>query len=308
MGIISFRNSLNGIIYTKFLKPIFFLFDPEFVHNSFEKKGAILGSNPLTRKITSLLFNYRNPILNQNIEGINFQSPVGLSAGFDYEAKLTQILPSLAFGFQTIGTITNMPYEGNPSPRLGRLPKSRSLMVNKGFKNPGADSIIKSLGSKKFNIPVGISIGRTNSPKLKTQKESVRDIIKSFKKFENSMLPFSYYELNISCPNIIHASNIEFYSSKNLSALLKEIENLRIAKPIFIKMPINETNKETLRMLKVISKFSIKGVIFGNLNKNRNDSSLNQSEVRKFKVGNFSGKPTEKRSNELISLAYKNYK
>ena len=73
-------------------------------------------------------------------------------------------------------------------------------------------------------------------------------------------------------------------------------------------MPINETNKETLRMLKVISKFSIKGVIFGNLNKNRNDSSLNQSEVRKFKVGNFSGKPTEKRSNELISLAYKNYK
>ena len=31
-------------------------------------------------------------------------------------------------------------------------------------------------------------------------------------------------------------------------------------------------------------------------------------DVTKWKTGNFSGKPTEKRSNELISLAYKNYK
>ncbi len=36
--------------------------------------------------------------------------------------------------------------------------------------------------------------------------------------------------------------------------------------------------------------------------------SLIPSEVKKFKNGYFSGKPCEKRSNELIKLTYKKYK
>jgi dihydroorotate dehydrogenase len=43
------------------------------------------------------------------------------------------------------------------------------------------------------------------------------------------------------------------------------------------------------------------------LQKNRKDQALNKDEIKKFSVGNFSGKPTEKRSNELISIAYKKY-
>lgn len=73
-------------------------------------------------------------------------------------------------------------------------------------------------------------------------------------------------------------------------------------------MPIDKTDKETLDMLKVISKHSPKGVIFGNLQKDRKHKSLDKSEVAKFKMGNFSGKPTFERSNELIKLAYKKYK
>ena len=78
-------------------------------------------------------------------------------------------------------------------------------------------------------------------------------------------------------------------------------------KPLFIKMPIVKTNKETMEMLDVIVKFPVAGVILGNLQGNRNDKSLNKEEVEKFSVGNFSGKPTEQRSNELIELAYRNY-
>ena len=73
-------------------------------------------------------------------------------------------------------------------------------------------------------------------------------------------------------------------------------------------MPINQTNNEILKMLDVISRHRIAGVIFGNLQKDRNDPSLDRKEVSKFKKGNFSGKPTEKRSNELIALAYRHYK
>ena len=34
---------------------------------------------------------------------------------------------------------------------------------------------------------------------------------------------------------------------------------------------------------------------------------MDKSEVKKFKVGFFSGKPCEERSNELIALTYKRY-
>jgi dihydroorotate dehydrogenase len=72
-------------------------------------------------------------------------------------------------------------------------------------------------------------------------------------------------------------------------------------------MPIEKSNEEVLMMLDVISAYSPAGVIFGNLQKNRHDPAFAQNEVRKFHVGNFSGKPTYQRSNELIELAYKHY-
>jgi dihydroorotate dehydrogenase subfamily 2 len=240
--------------------------------------------------------------LSQTVHGITFESPIGLAAGFDYEARLTQILPALGFGFETVGTITYSAYEGNAPPMLGRLPKSRSLMVNKGFKNLGAQATLRRLSQLTFSIPVGISIGRTNSLSLKTQTESVEDIINTFTVFETSPLKHSYYELNISCPNLY--GDISFYPPKNLEQLLKHVDELKIKRPLFIKMPIEKTNKEIMSMLDVIVKYHIAGVIFGNLQKNRQDPSLNPDEVAKFDKGAFSGKPTFNRSNELISLAY----
>ena len=130
--------------------------------------------------------NYQSLKIKQKISGINFIAPIGLAAGFDYNAKLTQVLYSLGFGFQTVGTITNMSYGGNPKPRLGRLPKSRSLMVNKGFKNLGADLTAKKLvlsGADGFKIPLGISIGVSNSKNIITLFQAIEDIKKSFQIF-----------------------------------------------------------------------------------------------------------------------------
>jgi len=61
-------------------------------------------------------------------------------------------------------------------------------------------------------------------------------------------------------------------------------------------------------MLDVIVKHKwITGVIFGNLQKDRKDPSFVQDEILTAGVGNFSGKPTFRRSNELIKLAYSEY-
>ncbi len=298
---------LSHAKYVFIVKPFLFLIDPELVHIIIVRIGEVLGKIAPVRWFLSYFFHYPSPQLKQTVAGIEFDSPLGLAAGFDYEARLTQILPALGFGFQTVGTITNLPYEGNLKPLLGRLPQSRSLMVNKGFKNLGIKKTVKKLRKLKFAIPLGISIGRTNTRNLKkqmTQTQSVRDIVEAFKTAEISGVKNKYYELNISCPNLF--GNVSFYPPQNLDALLRGLEKLKLRKPVFVKMPIEKSNEEILYMLKLITTYPfIKGVIFGNLQKNRRDPSLIKKEVEKYKVGYFSGKPTEKRSNELIALTYK---
>ncbi|OGH07592.1 MAG: dihydroorotate dehydrogenase (quinone) [Candidatus Levybacteria bacterium RBG_13_35_9] len=302
-----------SIFYKNVLKNIFFLFDAETTHNFATSAGEIIGKTYFNTMLKNI-FSKRYPSLEQEIGGIKFKNPIGLAAGFDYDGRLTQILPSLGFGLETVGTITNLPYKGNSKPRLGRLPKSKSLMVNKGFKNEGAVKISQNLAKSNFEIPLGISIGMTNPGKTLSeaksasdgQKTAIEDILSAFRIFEDSNIKSSYYELNISCPNLF--GNISFYPPKNLDELLTAVDRLKITKPIIVKMPINKTDKQILGMLEVISKHNIKGVIFGNLQKDRNDSALFPDEVKKFKKGNFSGKPTEKRSNELIAFAYRHFK
>jgi len=301
-----FRLNLIAFIYQKIIKPVLFLFDPEFIHNTMVSRGELFGKIFLKNYFNWKL-NYRSPKLKQRIAGINFVGPVGLAAGFDYEAKLTQILYSIGFGFQSVGTITDLPYEGNTKPRLGRLPKSQSLMVNKGFKNSGAEKISQKLSHLNFKIPLGISIGISNNKTIINLKDAMSDIKRSFQTFEKAKIKNSYYELNISCPNLINAA-VDFYEPENFKQLLRSIDQLKLNKPVFIKMPIDKNNQTFLNLLEIINKFKfIKAIIIGNLFKDRKSSLFDKIEVKKYKVGYFSGKPCEARSNELIKLAYKKY-
>ncbi len=301
----SFSLQATGGFYKYVLKPAFFSLNPEFVHEYTTNTGELLGRSSLAQKTIQAFFSINSASLAQEIRGVKFKNPIGLAAGFDYDAKLTQILYAFGFGFQTIGTITNNSYEGNPGPMLGRLPGSHALMVNKGFKNAGAEAISNKLKNLDFRIPLGVSIGRTNSKLLMSRKESIKDILQAFMTFEKKHITNSYYELNISCPNLF--GDVTFFPKPNLTELLKELDSLRLTKPVFIKMPIERTDSQTLGMLEVISRHKVSGVIIGNLQKNRKDLSLIPSEVAKFTSGYFSGKPTWNRSNELIHLSYKKY-
>lgn len=295
-----------SFIYKTTVKPTLFLFDAEFIHHTMTSVGNTLGKFEISKNITKSLFYYKHKSLSQKINGVNFDNPIGLSAGFDYDADLTQIIGDVGFGFSTIGTVTNIPYEGNPAPRLGRLPKSKSLLVNKGFKSKGAEAISRKLNSQSFSAPIGVSIGRSNSSTLKTIDESIEDIKKAFKTFEKSKVKNAYYELNISCPNLIHgAKNITFYPPKNLEKLLKEIDSLKLKKPLFIKMPISEDDKSFVAILKVVVKHKVDGIIIGNLLKDRSSDSFDKTEIKNATMGNFSGAPCRRRSSELIALAYK---
>jgi dihydroorotate dehydrogenase len=303
------RKRLVGVFlhssYVHLLKPILFSFDPEKTHVSFVGIGKTMGKIPLVPQLTSSMLRVTDPALSQTIADIRFKNPIGLAAGFDYEANLTQILRPVGFGFQSVGSITNLSYEGNPKPMLGRLPLSRSLLVNKGFKNLGAKATIEKLERNVFPGPVGISIGVTNTPKIVTITQALDDILAAYQKFEKSKLNHAYYELNISCPNV--ATKVSFYDIRNFKILLKEVGSLKLSRPVFVKMPIEQSKETTLALLDAIAGSFPVGVNIGNLAHSRSNPAIHPSEVNKYAVGNFSGKPTWQASNEWIRVAHKRY-
>ena len=115
------QNILNKSIkysYIFVLRPIFFLFNSEAIHTVLVNLGEIVGKIAPIRFLIEKAIQIKHPSLRQNIAGVIFDNPIGLAAGFDYEAKLPRTLPMIGFGFGTIGTITNKPYGGNPLPML----------------------------------------------------------------------------------------------------------------------------------------------------------------------------------------------
>lgn len=298
-------------LYKKIIKPVLFLFPADYVHTFFLKTGNALGRGVVYKKLTNYFFNYKNKNLSQNILDLNFENPIGLAAGFDYDADLINILPDVGFGFHTIGTVTNMSYEGNAFPMLDRLPKSKSLIVNKGFKSNGIDSVLEKIKYSKKTIPLGVSLGVTNR-KYESEAEMIEDIYEDFVKANNSDC-FDYFELNISCPNLIHLpEDFEKFDTPNgLRNVLTKLSLLNITRPTFIKMHCEKSVEDTIVLCEIAKEFHfIKGFIFSNLVKNRNNSLLDKDELKKFenRKGNFSGKPTENLSNNLISEVYKKYK
>ena len=134
-----------SMIYAKLIKPILFKFDAEKIHARATNTGEKLGNSSVSRKAISSLYSYENKKLETEILGIKFKNPTGLAAGFDKDARLTKILPSVGFGYEEVGSIAGSPCNGNSKPRLFRLPKDNALVVNYGLCSIGSEIISKKL-------------------------------------------------------------------------------------------------------------------------------------------------------------------
>jgi len=301
-------SNITGFIYRNFIKRILFLFPADYVHTLLLKVGKTLGKSKFAKNLLKNMWSYQDEKLAQIVCDLTFQNPIGLSAGFDYNADLVNIIPDIGFGFSTIGTLTSEAYEGNPAPMLGRLPKSRSLLVNKGFKNEGVKKVLSTMSGEKTGAVKGVSIGVTNKS-YDTFEAMIDNLVSGFREAE-AFSNFDYYELNISCPNLHNVKSLtnELASPEGINHALQRINTIGIKRPIFIKMPIERSNQEMSKLIDAIKPFSfVYGLIFSNLVKDRTNKAFDRCEVDNAGVGNFSGKPVEDQSNILIRFAYKLY-
>ena len=156
------RSQINYLFYRWIARPLIFLWEAEEAHNKIKKFGLLLTSNILGRSLLKALFYYQHTSLNTTVDGIRYDNPIGLSAGFDKDGELSDTYPLIGFGFAELGSFTGDVCPGNPGVgrRLFRLVKSKSILVWYGLNNQGAEVIVKRLKDKKFKIPIGISAAK----------------------------------------------------------------------------------------------------------------------------------------------------
>jgi dihydroorotate dehydrogenase len=289
-------------MYEKLLKPILFRFDPERVHDFFVGFGEGLGNFALGRALVWAACEYEHPALATEVRGVHFRNPIGLGAGFDKDVRLTRIMPAVGFGFMEVGAVTHYPYEGNPKPRLARLPADRSLIVYYGLKNEGAEAVAQKVDRLQFDIPVGLNIAKTNRADIKGER-SVEDYAATYRLLASK---FAYVTLNVSCPNA--QDGCTFQDPRLLDELLSAIGREKKYGPVFLKISNHLSNEETDTVLKVVEKHPcVDGFVVANLSKRRDLLNL-QSSVELLEVipqGGISGAPVRARSTELVRHLYR---
>ena len=307
--IVGIRNLILKLLY-KITRPLIFLMDPEDAHYSMKRIGIVLGSNPVTKAFTSLLYDYGHKSLRTNVDGVEYRNPIGLSAGFDKDGELTKIYPNLGFGLAELGSITGEICPGNPGKRLFRMIKSKAIVVWYGLNNMGAEKLSKNLANQNFGrLRVGINAALTNQTSNFDLQAAVKDYCKTMTLFKDIG---DYYTINISCPNTQEGE--PFVHRENLDVLLKMVnEKIRpiTKKPIYVKLAADMSIPEIDIIVDACTDHKMDGFVCTNLAKPEFNSEHRPEEYPTTKgllpkgKGAMSGLPLQRISTDVIRHVYR---
>ena len=280
----------------KIVRFILFFFNPEFIHNILFKLIKFTAMIPGVIWTWRLLFMVKDTRLEREVFGLKFENPVGLAAGFDKDAKLFDELGAFGFGFVEIGTVTPLPQQGNPKPRLFRLKQDKALINRMGFNNSGIEAISSRLRRKKTKLIIGGNIGKN---KLTPNEDAVSDYEICFEK----LFPYvDYFAVNVSSPNTPGLRDLQ--QKAPLTALLNRLQELNSAndkrKPILLKIAPDLTNAQLDDIITIVADTKIDGVIATNTTIDRNGLKTDKNKLKAIGDGGLSGNPVKSRSTEVI--------
>jgi dihydroorotate dehydrogenase len=281
-------------IYRDIIRPLLFQLDPEQSHNLAHK--FISHGTPVLAAMSGQYI-YPDNDLQVSIFGKTLSNPIGLAAGFDKNGDLVHALKYLGFGYAEIGSITAQAHEGNPKPRLWRLPADHALINWLGLNNQGAANIAQKLAASNFSIPIGITIAKTNKPNI-TGPLAYEDMLTSFRAIRH--LPILYVAVNVSCPNTVDSILEE---TETLSSVIEQIKKENPANlPILLKLSPDSDNRLIEEVMAMGKKFSLGGYICSNTSITR--AGLKTTYAKDIKNGGLSGPPLKALSLILCRRIY----
>ena len=238
------------------LKKILFKLDPETAH-SVAGLGlrAIAHCPTILRMVKDQNF-ITHPMLQQEIFGRTFQNPVGLGAGFDKNGQYITAMPTMGFGFTEIGTVTPLPQDGNPKPRLFRLIEDQSIQNAMGFNNKGSDYMLQRLEKLYFfDYPLGINIGKN---KVTPEDEALKDYEILFKSFKDHG---DYIVINISSPNTPGLRDLQ---NENFIKAIFEMAKEITTQPVLLKIAPDMEPEDAIALCKTAVEAGAAGIIATN--------------------------------------------
>lgn len=215
-------------MYKQTIRPVLFLMEPEKVHALLVSCLKCYRHLPWCRCWIRHLYTCSDKQLIWN--HLTFRNRIGLSAGFDKGAEIFDELADYGFGFIEVGTVTPDSQDGNPRPRIFRLPQCESLISRTGFNNPGLDVIKRRLEQKSGSYVLGVNINKNPSSE---GEQAVADFLRLYKELHPHV---GYFTLNWGSVDVALMKQV----LQGLAAFRVE-QNIHV--PLLLKLPADITEE-----------------------------------------------------------------
>lgn len=197
-----------------------------------------------------------------------------------------------------IGSVTPLPQEGNPKPRVFRLVEDRAVINRYGFNSDGAELVRSRLLSYRQAFPITPGLLGINLGKNKDTVNAADDYIKAMQELGELG---DYLVVNISSPNTAGLRTLQ--GSSEMEQLIVAIQEVRQRseklrkKPLVVKIAPDLDRQQIEDIVSVALKTKIDGLIITNTTITR-PSDL-KSDYKK-ETGGLSGRPLKERSLQVL--------
>jgi dihydroorotate dehydrogenase len=237
--------------------------------------------------------------------GLTFPNPVGLGAGFDKNALYLRELAALGFGFVEIGTVTPLAQDGNPKPRLFRLPEDQGLINRMGFNNDGSEVIASRLRRWRAKpggpMIIGGNIGKN---KATPNEEAWKDYEICFR----SLYPWvDYFVVNVSSPNTPGLRELQ--DKEALRQILTNLQRVNAelagskginARPLLLKIAPDLNQQQLDDVVALALEIRLDGLVATNTTIGREGLLASKERLEAIGAGGLSGAPLRERATEVV--------
>ncbi|MFF2633738.1 quinone-dependent dihydroorotate dehydrogenase [Microbacterium sp. NPDC058021] len=269
--------------------------DPETAHHAAMLVIRGLGVRPLAPLVRR--FTRPDPSLRTRALGLTFDSPFGVAAGFDKDVIGVAGLRALGFGHVEVGTLTAIPQDGNPRPRLFRLVPDRAVINRMGFNNRGAAAAaerLRAVRRRKTRPVVGVNIG-------KSRVVDVADATADYVTSTRLLAPLAdYLVVNVSSPNTPGLRGLQ--AVETLRPLLEAVRDAAGATPLLVKIAPDLADDEIEAVARLAVDAGLAGIVATNTTISREGLVTDAAVVAAAGDGGLSGAPLKARSLQVLRI------
>lgn len=245
-------------------------------------------------------FPYRDQILQTTIAGVLAPNPLGMSAGFDKNARVHQFLgEGLGFGLVTVGSVTKVQYEGNPRPRIFDLPSNDGVINRMGFPGDGTQAVaarlrIDAIKQQALKRAYVLFLSIAASKPSFNANTAIGDYVEAARQ----MIRYgAAHEINVSSPNTPGVRGLQ--EPEVFKDLAEALRPVYVGRPLFFKFSPDLPKDKLEQDIKIAIDNGATGISVTNTTTDPEVRKLFKPDAHNEEVGGISGSPLRKKALEV---------